>query len=177
MHSGGKDACWKSPLFLCRGPGVPSPSRLCPAFDEWRHSEWGLHHLPPWRGQPEAAGVLRHDHGRGRLDRKYTRCSPGVRTSGVQSTWRGACGPSFTVLCPSLVYPRVCLSGALHCPQSRFSAAWRGRERDGMWRLQWPAQGGGCFCSDSSRGGAGTGTSGSERAGSCLLGTAAIIKQ
>lgn len=115
----------RGPLFLCRGPGVPSSSRLCPAFDEWRHSEWGLHHLPPWRGRPEAAGVLRHDHGRGWLDRKYTRGSPGTRTSGSSPPGTAPVDPASPSSARPLSTPHV-PRGAPHCPQSHFSAARHG---------------------------------------------------
>lgn len=80
-HAGRKGPLCNSPLSLCRWPGVPSPSRLRPAFDERRHPERGVHHLPPRGAKPEAAGVLRHDHGRGRLDRKSPRRPRRTHTS------------------------------------------------------------------------------------------------
>ena len=110
MHSRRKDPFWKLPLFLCRGPGVSSSSRLCPAFDEWRHSEWGLHHLPQWRAKPEVTGVLRYDHRWGWLDCKYMWLfSTYTNILGVSSIWISAYGSKFH-------HPLAILHPPLTCP-------------------------------------------------------------
>lgn len=187
MQNRSKDPFWKSPLFLRRGPGVPSPSRLCPAFDERRHSEWGLHHLPPWRAQPEATGVLRHDHGWGWLDCKYTellsvhantrRCSRPPGSAPV--------GPNFTTLFPSLHLPPPhhvprggpsLSSGPLLCSPITGLPS---REQNSMSRLQWPGLGGGApsVRTGHAEGGAAEGRVAQPGPGSCLPGTVAVIKE
>lgn len=119
MHSGRKDPFRKLPLFLCRGPGLPSSSRLCPAFDERRHSERGLHHLPQWRAKPEVTGVLRYDDRRGWLDCEYLHLFF-LPTSIVDASVHLAQHPSIYTS-PSSGHPFThsphAQPGALHCPQ------------------------------------------------------------
>ena len=160
MHSGRKDPFWKLPLFLCRGPGLPSSSRLCPAFDERRHSERGLHHLPQRRAKPEVTGVLRYDDRRGWLDCKYLRLFS-VPTSIIDASVHLAQHPShphFTILWPSFHPLPSCPTWGFALSSGPCSAAHRFDEaQEGIRtsRLQWPSpvrkpQENCSFCGDTS---------------------------
>lgn len=134
-HAGRKGPLCNSPLSLCRWPGVPSPSRLRPAFDERGHPERGVHHLPPRGAKPEAAGVLRHDHGRGRLDRKSPRCPRRTHTSRASGPagphpWMHASRPSASS------GPHMSLrQAALHCPRGPCSVLGLAGQRE-EWHVE-----------------------------------------